>query len=56
MPVAVEGTDTSLSLKAIVNDVRFAIDSLATGRPLSKLPSVEVVFMLEAGLPGVSPS
>jgi len=55
VPVGVPGTDTSLSLQAILNDVRFAIHSLATGRPLSKLPSVEVVFMLEAGLPDVFP-
>jgi len=55
VPVAVVGTDTSLSLQAILKDVRFAIHSLATGQPLSKLPPVEVVFMLEAGLPGVSP-
>jgi hypothetical protein len=55
VPVAVPGTDTSLSLQAILKDVRFAIHSLATGQPLSNLPSVEVVFALEAGLPGVSP-
>jgi hypothetical protein len=52
--VAVPGTDTSLSLQTILTDVRFAIHSLATGQPLSKLPSVEVVFALEAELPGVS--
>jgi hypothetical protein len=54
VPIAVPETDTSLSLQAILKDVRYAIHSLATGQPLSKLPSVEVVFALEAGLPGVS--
>jgi len=54
VPIAVPGTDTSLSLQAILKDVSFAIHSLSTGRPLSKLPSVDVVFMLEAGLPDVS--
>jgi hypothetical protein len=54
VPVAVPAPPpSSLSLQAILKDVRFAIHSLATGQPLSKLPCVNDVFALEAGLPNV---
>jgi hypothetical protein len=53
LPVNVPGTETSLSLKVAVNDVQFALKALATMKPLSRLPSADVVFAAEAGLPGV---